>query len=72
MRDNIPTARLEDSPVPQPHHHAALAQLPRVTCVSPGLDAGHLTLELHGGEWVHLAPEHTARLALGAGWSRPS
>ena len=74
MRDNTPTARLEAPSTPEQDpsraatpdqdHRAALAQLPQVTYVAPSPEAGHLTLELLGGGWVHLAPEHTARLAL--------
>ena len=66
---------------PGPDHRDALARLPQVTHVAPSLEAGHLTLELLGGEWMHLAPEHTARLALRPGsgpvpallicWDRP-
>ncbi|KQR15596.1 hypothetical protein [Deinococcus sp. Leaf326] len=61
MRDNTPTARLEDTPTPEAtpgreDRAAAYAALPRVARLIPGAQPWHLTLELDSGEQVDLSP----------------
>ena len=83
MRDNTPTARLEDTPTPEQDLSTtpepdfefqegretvlAPAELPQVARLIPRVQAWHLTLELEDGEQVDLSPDRMKWVALHPG-----
>ncbi|WP_288433051.1 hypothetical protein [uncultured Deinococcus sp.] len=83
MRDNTPTARLEDTPTPEQDLSTtpepdfefqegqdtilARAALPQVAGVTSGPQPGHLALTLEGGEQVHISPDLVKWAALQPG-----
>ena len=69
MRDNTPTARLEDTPTSEQDLSTTpvRAAPPQVVDVICGPQAWHLTLELEDGERVDLSPDRMKWAALHPG-----